>query len=560
MYILGLNLLHDTSATLIKDGDIIGAVEEERFNGQKHSDQFPIKSINWLLNIAGITLKDIDHFVTSFDIELFKENSNPFEENVIEHHDQTPEGLFKIKRDNSILYQRIVREMEKNGITHWEGVNHHLSHAAGSYYLSQFDESNILVIDGRGENVSTSLYYAKNQNIELIDNYPISQSLGQLYTYVTKLCGLYSNRGQEGKTMGLAAYGKEDLEIKEIFSKIITFEDGKYNIDRSQVLKLNKYARETGEIDDKSSTLAYYLQDLYERTLRYIVENLTMKTGCRNLVLSGGVTLNCNGNGLLISEKLVDNIYIQPAANDGGTSLGCALYFYKQITKGKEISLKSDVYLGPKFANHDIEDILKLYKIQYRKSTDITQDTARLLASGNIIGWFQGAMEFGPRALGNRSILADPRDINMKNKVNDVIKFRESWRPFAPSILLEHTKFYFENSVESPHMTISFKVRENMIEKIPAAIHVDGTARIQTVSEFTNSKYYQLINEFYKLTGVPVLLNTSFNGQEPMVCSPRDAIRTFYSSGLDFLVMGDYIVEKAILNQNLKSKEVAYSI
>lgn len=559
MYILGLNLIHDTSAALIKDGKIIGAIEEERLNGQKHTDNFPIQSIEWLLQEAGIKISDVDHVVTSFEFEKFKNNKNPFEENTNMNDDASPEGLLEIQKDNETLYKKVKQSLRQHGIHKWTDINHHLSHAAGGYFLSGFKETNILVVDGRGENVSTSLYYAKGLNINLIEDYSINDSLGQLYTYVTKLCGLYTYRGQEGKTMGLSPYGKHHKELHDIFSEIITFNEKDYTINRTNMRKLEKYSRENGKIDEISQALAYHVQQLYEKALKFIVSNLTKMTGCKNLVLSGGVALNCKGNGSLLENRLVDNLYVQPAANDGGTSLGAALYYFHNVLQNKiENKYQTDVYLGPSFSNEKILQMLDTYKIPYKKSENIALDTANLLADGNIIAWFQGSMEFGPRALGNRSILADPRDERMKDKINKNVKFREPWRPFAPSILMDYAVNYFEDVIESPHMTVSFRVKEEMRNSIPAAVHIDGTARIQTVSKSNNLRYYELLNHFYQITGVPVLLNTSFNGPEPMVCSPRDAIRTFFSSGLEFLILGDFIIKKPVLSdKNFCSEQLA---
>jgi carbamoyltransferase len=550
MYILGLNLLHDTSAALIKDGKVIGAVEEERFNGIKHTDSYPVNAINWLMNENDLNINDVT-IVTSYEFSKFKNNINPFEENTIKKDQLTQSGKNDIVNKNNYLYTKIKNDLKNNKVDNYIEIQHHISHAAGGYYSSGFEEASVLVVDGRGEEHSTSLYHIKKGKFKLIQNYPINESLGQLYTYVTELCGLYSSRGQEGKTMGLAAYGKYNPELEDLFNQIITIDDERYYISRTRMYELEKYRSKN--ITQISKDLAFTLQKHYERVLEFLTKKLVTITGCRNLVLSGGVALNCNGNGNLLFKELVDDIYIQPAANDAGTALGAALYhYYNQLEHPYLNNLEQeDVYLGPSYSNDEIRKVLDSCKIKYYLSSDITKEAAKIIADGNIIGWFQGAMEFGPRALGNRSILSDPRKKSMKDKVNNNVKYREEWRPFAPSILEEHALNYFSKCLQSPHMTISFKAHSKKDNEIAAAVHIDKTARVQTVNNNNNPLYYHLINEFYHLTGVPVLLNTSFNGPEPIVLTPRCAIRTFFSTGLDYLIMGDFIISKESRTTNI---------
>lgn len=534
MYILGLNLLHDTSATLIKNNEIVGAIEEERFNGIKHTNLFPKNSIKWLLDKEKLNIDDVK-VVLSYNSSQFNNNFNPFEENTLKNSESDT-----IVSDNYMKYRNIKNSLVDNGIDKYVEIDHHLAHAS-AVYLSGYSEASIVVIDGRGEHYSTSLYHYKNNEFKVIEQYSINDSIGHLYTYVTDLCGLYTDRGQEGKTMGLAAYGSYNEEIHDIFQKIIVYKNNKYSINRKEMYRLEKF-RDTA-FSENSKNLAYCLQIEYEKLLNFIVKNLIETTNCKNVVLSGGVALNCNANGKLVEKLKIKQLYVQPAANDAGTSLGAALNYYYSNNQ-KKIKYTSDVYLGPEFSNEEIKNKLDLYKIKYRKSKDICSETARYICEGKIIGWFQGKMEFGPRALGNRSILADPRSIKMKNIVNDNVKQRENWRPFAPSILEEYANEYFNCHISSPHMNISFQ--SSYENKIPAAIHIDKSARIQTVSKKENEKYYNLINEFRKLTKIPVLLNTSFNGKNPIVRTPEDAIRTFYSTGLDILVLNDYIIEKEV--------------
>jgi carbamoyltransferase len=547
LYILGINLSHDSSAALIKDGKVLNAIEEERFNRERHTDRFPDKSINWVLSQEGISIDRVDYIVTSFDFKKFENSKLPFEGNTISHDELNAEGQSRIKMDNNLFYWTIARNLEKRGINKWIGIDHHLSHAAGAYFLSGFDEANILVLDGRSENQSTTLFFGENGAIKKIMEYPVNDSLGHLYSYVTDLCGLYSNIGQEGKTMGLAPYGFSLPNLEEIFSKILKINDRddtpNFTIDRNTMRELKKYSRPLGEIDNISKSLAFHVQHIYEKALLILARNIYSITRCNNFALSGGVALNCEGNRLLAKQSFVDKIYVQPAANDAGTSIGAALYFYSTLADFRP-KRQEDVYLGPEYTDKEIEELLDLYGLKYTKVDNPEFEAAKLLSNGEIIGWFQGKMEFGPRALGNRSILADPRCIETKTNINKFIKFRENWRPFAPSILYDKMHEYFEDVYESPHMTISNLVKKEKRSKIPAAIHIDGTARIQTVTKESNKKYYNLIENFYQLTGVPVVLNTSFNGPEPMVCSPKDAIRTFYSSGLNTVILGNYMLNK----------------
>lgn len=544
MYILGLNLIHDTSAALIKDGNIVGAIEEERLSRNKKTTDFPIKSINWLLKKANIEISDIDEIVTSFDTKQFINNSSPFEDNTIMHDDELEKNKEKIIIDNEYIRHKLLRDLEKHGITKYTEIPHHLAHAGGAYFLSGFSEANILIIDGRGESVSTSLMHGKNGEIEIIEQYPVEDSLGHLYTYVTFLCGLYSNIGQEGKTMGLAPYGKNNAKLKQYFDDVIQFNDMTYSVDRTVLRKLIKFAQPLNNINTISKDLAFHVQKKYEEALTFIAKRLYAKTGCKNFVLSGGVALNCEGNRVLLDQDYVDNIYVQPAANDGGTSLGAALYYYSTINKFLPKKVE-DVYLGPSYSNNFIEQQLKLFKLKYKKVDNIYKYAANLIASNKIIAWFQGKEEFGPRALGNRSILANPSNANIKDNINNLIKYRENWRPFAPAILYEDMAEYFDSAYFSPHMTISFLVKPEKKESLISAIHIDNTARVQTVDHQSNTKFYTLLKEFKKITGIPVLLNTSFNVKgEPIVCSPFDAIRTFYSTGIDALVIGDFVIEK----------------
>ncbi len=537
---LGLNLIHNTSAALIKNGTVLAAAEEERFNRLKHTSAFPKKSIEYCLKHAGLELGDIDHIATSFEFEKFANSKNPFEQNVIAHDDATAVGKKRILADNRLIYLKIIRDLEKNNLLETVSVPHHFAHASGSYYLSGFKNSSILVLDGRGENESTSLMNGEDGRISVVENYPIKNSLGHLYTYVTYLCGLYSNIGQEGKTMGLSAFGIPRID----FSKVLLLDKGKYRVNKAHMRALGKYKTSLGNITDNSRNLAYGVQRSFEKALVLLANGLVKKTGNPDISLSGGGALNCRANQELRSCDFVKQVYVQPPANDAGTALGAALYTYSEI-KGLKPSKQEDVFLGPSYTSNEIEEVLEIAKIEFEKINDSSKCAAELLSKGKIIGWFQGRMEFGSRSLGNRSILADPKDSCMKDKINHFVKHREAWRPFAPSIIYECMDDYFECKCSAPHMTISFNALKDKIKDISSVVHVDGTARVQTVETGRNGKFYELLNEFYGITGIPILLNTSFNDcGEPIVCTPQDALQCFFSTGLDALVLGDYLVIK----------------
>ena len=545
MYVLGMNLLHDTSVALLKNGKPIAAVEEERFIRQKHTTNFPIQSLKWVLNYAGITLKDIEKIVLSFKIDDFKDNIYPFEQNTIMQDDLTKNGQIKIIRDNNLVYNNLLQKLNRYGISNWIGIPHHLAHAAGAYYSSGFKNANIIIIDGRGEKFSTSLLSGENGKIHSLKEYSIKDSLGHLYTYVTYLAGLYSSIGQEGKTMGLAPFGKPNIEMEQLFNNIIYYENLSYKINKKNLYKLKQFLQKEGKITKASASLAYYVQRLYNQVIIGLAQEAYTLTGYKNFALSGGVTLNCEGNRQLLSLPYVNKLFIQPAANDSGSSLGAALYWWNKYNKpNSNISFDNLVYLGPKYTNDEIIDLLKKYKLPYTFEKAPETLAANLLADGKIIGWFQGRLEYGPRALGNRSILANPLLPNVKKKINTLIKFREPWRPFAPSILREHIRDYFCVDGDFPYMTICLKCKKDKEHQIADALNIDGTARIQTVSKENNLMYYNLLTKFYEKTSLPILLNTSLNSHEPMVCTPRDAIRTFMTSGLDILIMNNIVLCK----------------
>lgn len=569
MYILGLHgwsrREHDPSACLIKDGKIIAMAEEERFIRQKYAfDHLPINAIKFCLNQAKINLNQVDLVTLGYDRKkLCQLRGIDFNLN----NQKIQKILLPKKYFNYSKYPN------------FEMVDHHLSHAASAYFTSGFNEAAVLVIDGQGEDCSTSLGYAKDGKINIFRKISIPNSLGYLYESVSKFIG-FGLHGA-GKVMGLAAYGdsskykfdnlktnskgyqisfatpihlfannkEEDIDEQQVIVHAwFGYLERKYKIKSQKTnypynLSAARVPKETLKLTKESKDLAASMQRRIEDTILHLCRVLKKETKSDNLVISGGVGLNCSANGKINNSGIFKNVYIFPVANDAGVSLGSALKKYYDLNKYRPREIKT-VYWGPNFTNVMVRQILDDYGLEYDYHENIERITANLISQRKIIGWFQGRMEVGPRALGNRSILADPRKRKNHNFVN-AIKGRENWRPLSPSILEGFENKYFEKSCYSPFMLKSFIVRKDCIDKIPAVVHFDETARPQSVSKSTNRRFYNLINEFYKITKIPILLNTSFNGRgEPIVCSPLDAIKMFCSSRLDCLVINNFLIKK----------------
>jgi carbamoyltransferase len=428
-------------------------------------------------------------------------------------------------------------------------INHHYAHALSAYPVSGFDEATVVVIDGRGAWEATSIWHGKRAELRLIEMVRWPNSLGLFYAQFTGWLG-FERFQDEWKVMGLAPYGGPGIDL----GGFITVSDGHYSVnsrllldDLSRIEKALGPARKADEpLSDRHRDVAWAVQDACERAELAVIARAISLTGSRNLCLAGGVALNSKANGLILSRKLVDRIFIQPAATDDGVAIGAALA--APVAAGFRCGQMSTAYLGSQSAAEEIEAALRTYKLSYKWLDDPAETAADLLTRGKLIGWYQGREEFGPRALGNRSILADPRDICNRDRVNNAVKFREDWRPFAPSVLEEAGASLFENYYTTPFMTLTFQVRPEKKAAIAAAVHVDGSARVQSVTRDQNERYYDLIKAFAAKTGVPAVLNTSFNLKgEPIVNSPFDAIRTFYTSGLDALILDRYLIAKASL-------------
>lgn len=573
MYILGISAFQsDSSAALLKDGRLIGAIEEEKIVEKKHTGDFPVNAIKFLLKKEDIDIRDVDHIAYFWNPFLGLHyrlgqiiKYLPGSLNFFNSHGS-------MWRDMVSINKRIQKEFGLNKQTYkFHNINHHLSHAASSYFLSDFKESAILTVDGSGEWKNTAIYSADGNNIRLIKDTTYPNSLGYVYASVTQYLGFRPNSG-EGKVMGLSSYGNP--EYIDIFRKIIKLcPEGEYKIDLSYFdyyrtaayinnTKLwisNKFINQFGpmrvpesKIEKRHEDIAASLQYVLNETILHIVNYLYDVTKSDNLCIAGGVALNSVANGYVLKKSKFKNIFFQPAAGDGGGSVGAALYLHNSILDQSRVFSQEAVYLGPEFSREEI--LRELDNRGFPHSiVDSASAGAKIIAEGNILGWFQGRSEFGPRALGHRSILGDPRKKEMKDIMNLKVKHRESFRPFAPSILEEKLTEYFDYGHPSPVMLLVYDVLPDKADIIPSVIHVDGTGRVQTVSRENSPLYYDLINSFYKITNVPVVLNTSFNVRgKPIVCTPAQAIDCFLSTQMDYLIMNDVLVSKKDVLENEK--------
>ena len=590
--ILGISAFyHDSAAAIIVDGNIIAAAQEERFSRKKHDPRYPFNAVKYVLEESNLNLNEVDHIV------FFEKPFLKFERLLETYMAFAPKGFKSFSLSMPIwlrekLFQKKflfdkLKEQDKNfnDINKIKFSEHHYSHAASAFFPSPFEEAVILTLDGVGEWATTTVAIGKKNKLEIIEEIHFPHSLGLLYSAFTYYTGFKVNSG-EYKLMGLAPYGKpifKDLILEKLLD---LKEDGSFKLNMKYfnyatglTMTNNNFSKLFGQPvrNSKKDLLTQFhmdiaasIQSVTEEIVIRITKNIFSKHKIKNLCLAGGVALNCVANGKILKEKIFDNIWIQPAAGDAGGSLGAALAFWYHELEKPRVEYKDQMkgsYLGPNFKNDQIEKELKSLNanfIKYHKD-EIISLTAKELANEKTVGWFQGRMEFGPRALGGRSILADPRSEKMQKELNLKIKFRESFRPFAPSILRDELNDWFELDCDSPYMLLVSEVNKEKqikmtkededlfgIEKlnvkkssIPAITHVDYSARIQTVHKETNPRYYELIAEFKKNTGCPVLVNTSFNVRgEPIVCSVEDAFNCFMGTNLDILVIEDFILFK----------------
>lgn len=601
MYTLGLSAYyHDSAAALLKDGEIVAAAQEERFSRKKHDARFPVNALNYCLTEAGITLAQVDQ-VAFYDKPFLK-----FERLLETYHAFAPRGFKSFRMAMPLwlrekLFQKDLLAKELKALE--PGVNwldrllfseHHLSHAASAFFPSPFDEALVLTMDGVGEWTTTSAAIGRGNRLEIFKEIHFPHSLGLLYSAFTYYLGFKVNSG-EYKVMGLAPYG-EPKYAQTILDHLVDLKpDGSYRLDQSYFDYCTGLTMTNAKFDalfgapprkpddpltQREMDMAASVQAVTEEAVLRMTRALREETGLENLCLAGGVALNCVANGKVLRDGKFKQVWVQPAAGDAGGALGAALaahHLYRdqprQARQGQDSMQGS--YLGPLFAQANIEARLSAAgaKFSVLPDADLIDRTAGLLASENVVGWFQGRMEFGPRALGGRSILGDPRSPKMQSVLNLKIKYRESFRPFAPSVLREHVAEWFELDQDSPYMLMVADVAHTHrlntadadaglfgIEKlkvprstIPAVTHVDYSARIQTVHAETNPRYHALISSFHEKTGCPVLINTSFNVRgEPIVCTPEDAFRCLMGTGMDMLVIGNCVLMKADQDPKLK--------
>jgi carbamoyltransferase len=558
MISLGINYsqMHDSSACIVRDGELLFAVAEERLSRVKHDARFPVLAIKACLDFASVRADELDYvcFGWSAPRATYLHDLADFARG--RHPASFLNVLNSTRHFLSMQHQRGGERcfIQRFGPTRARMlfVDHHLSHAISAYAYSGFEEAAVVVVDGRGAWEATSIWHGSGGRLEHVLTIPWPNSLGLFYAAFTEYLGFQPN-SDEWKVMGLAPYGQPGADLRDF----IALDHGLYRVNAPALLgrgnahasavELRLGARRAPEsaIDSCHKDVAFAVQDACEQAMMALARLAIEKTSCRNLCLAGGVALNSKANGKILASGLADNLFIQPAASDDGVALGAALAPYLEVDKRLPTTQMRHASLGPEYSEAEIEKVLRTYKLRSTRLGDPAKTTAELLASGKIVGWFQGRMEFGPRALGSRSILADPRDPEMNAKVNSAVKFREWWRPFAPSLLAEAAGDYLESATDSPFMILTSPVKADKRGVIPAVTHVDGSARPQTVEENVNPLYWRLIKEFGQRTTVPVLMNTSFNLRgEPMVCSPTDAVRTFFSSGMDALAIGTFLVEK----------------
>jgi carbamoyltransferase len=597
--VLGISAFyHDSAAAIIVDGEIIAAAQEERFTRKKHDASYPKNAINYVLKEAGLKLNEVDHVV------FYEKPFLKFERLLETYVGFSPSGFRSFSMSMPLwlsekLFQKkmlfdSLKEQDNNfnDIKKINFSEHHLSHAASAFFSSPYEEAIILTLDGVGEWATTTVSLGKNNKINILKEINFPHSLGLLYSAFTYFLGFKVNSG-EYKVMGLAPYGKPRFKDIILEKLIDVKEDGSFRLNMDYfnyatglTMTNNKFAKlfnmerrePENELSQIHMDMAASIQAVTEEIVLKITRFLFKEFKIPNLCMAGGVALNCVVNGKIFKESLFKNIWIQPASGDAGGSLGAAQAFYYQELDNERKILKSDSmngsYLGPHFTDSQVEDELKSCGANYKKLTldQVIKDTAKALSGEKVVGWFQGRMEFGPRSLGNRSIIADPRSEKMQKNLNLKVKYRESFRPFAPAVLFEKVSEWFEINHESPYMLLVADVKKSKqlqmtneqknlfgIDKlnvkrssIPSVTHIDYSARIQTVHKETNPSFHKLIEEFEKITKFPVLVNTSFNVRgEPIICTVTDAFNCFMGTDLDILVCNNFILYKESQNNDL---------
>ena len=568
-YILGLSFFyHDSAAVLLKDGELVAAAQEERFTRKKADDDFPANAIRYCLSEAGIGAESLSA------IAYYEKPFLHFERLLLSFIETWPRSLRPFLAAMPLWMRRklwiesmIRKETGFSGDVLY--VDHHLSHAASAFFPSGFEEAAVLTLDGVGEWATTTCGIGKGNDLTLRRQIIYPDSLGLFYSSLTHYLGFKPNSA-EYKVMGLAPYGTPRY-IDKLRSLIAIHDDGSYTLNR-KVFGWHMSARKTsraltrllGEptrrpespLSQFHKDVARSLQDVLEEAVVALAKRVRTETGMDRLCLAGGVALNCVANSRILREDIFTDVFIQPASGDAGGALGAALYVEHAVLKNARRFPMRHVFWGPSYADASIEEALTNAGIRYRAlgKEQLIKETAALLADNKVVGWFQGRMEYGPRSLGNRSILGDPRQKENWQRINLKIKFRESFRPFAPSVLLERSGDYFDLRVPSPFMLLTAQTKN---DDLPAVTHVDGSARLQTIAHAENPLYYELIEEFAALTGCPVLINTSFNVRsEPIVCTPLDAVHCFLATDIDYLAIGNCLIDKKDVPKEMLDRSI----
>jgi carbamoyltransferase len=582
MNILGIQgFFYGHAAALVSDGRLEFFLEEEKLDRIKAPREgFPLQAIRAALDHAGITLEDVDEIV--FPWHPWRYAWTVLRHGIGSLGDQVarrgwaaepPIGRVSLSADRAVGTMRLtppfLRSLIRHGIRYGgipgripkvTYVSHHRAHAASVFFSSGMDEAAVVIVDGMGERESTTTWRGRGLSLDPLDHVDFPNSLGEFYAAFTEFCG-FRTYNQEGKLMGLAAYGEPDAAIAEKMGRVIQVEDERYRVDpRYTIDGAHSYGASfsdavvelfgeprprDGEITERDKRIAFAAQDLLERAVLEIVKKAVRLTECRKVCLSGGVAMNCKLNGAILHSGIVDDLFVLPASNDAGAALGAALQRAKEHGDDPRFALEH-AYYGPEFDDEEIEKALKNVKVPYKRiERNNLEEVADLLIARNVVGLYTGRNEFGARALGARSILADPRDRDTLDIVNASVKFREKWRPFAPVILEGYEDEYFRDARISRFMMKAFQVRPEKAHVIPAVVHVDGTCRPQSIRRELSPMYFDILDAFHRKTGVPVLLNTSFNVRgEPIVCRPIEALRCYLGTGMDALVIGSFLLKK----------------
>ena len=574
LYILGINAYHaGASACLIQDGELVAAAEEERFTREKYWAGFPVHAIKYCLREGGISPHELDHIGISRNpgANLHKKvlralRSRPNFNFIKDRLD----NMARVRDPGKAFCQAL--EVNRSDLkAQFHSVEHHRAHMASAFFVSEFDEAAVLSVDGMGDFVSTMWGVGRGNHLDVLGTIDFPHSLGIFYSALTQWLG-FTKYGDEGKVMGLASYG-QPIYLDRMHEIVRLQQDGTFELDLDYFIhhaegvdmSWEHGAPELGtlysekliglfgpprrphdEITTDHQNVAASLQAMLEEAEFGLVRMLEGSTETRALCMAGGVALNSTFNGKILPSTAFEDIFIQPAASDAGTALGAAYYIYHQVLGNPRRYVMDNAYTGPSFTDGVISDVLADYQLEYssHSNLELTRIAAEEVANGKVLGWFQGRMEWGPRALGNRSIIADPRRNDMRGILNARVKHREDFRPFAPSVLLESVGDYFDQSYPDPFMLKIYNFLPEKREEVPAVTHVDGTGRLQTVDEGTAPQYWRLIKEFSELTGVPMVLNTSFNENEPIVCTPREAVECFLRTKMEVLVIGNHLVRR----------------